>query len=129
MVAFPPEFRLGIRLAYHQAEGSLSSSLQSSKANTDNTDSKPRHGPSTRPDTRCIGRAKISHDRRVHGAEDIPRRGSGGGSPNRDGLASAISGALAVSQRRQHALLPPNGERVTSPQWHPSSSDWRSCAQ
>ena len=114
MVAFSPKFCLGIRHAYHQAEGSPSSSLQSLKANTDNTDSEPRHGPSTHPDARCIGRAETSHDKRVHGAKDILRRGGGGGSPNRDGLASAISGALAVSWRRQHALLPNGRHRLNS---------------
>ena len=82
MVAFSPKFWLDIRPTYHQAEGSLSPSIQSSKANTDNKDSEPRHGPSTRLDVRCIGRAETSHDRRVHGAEDIPSRGGGGGSPD-----------------------------------------------
>ena len=88
-----------------------------------------RDSPSTHLDARCIGRAEISHDRRGQGAEDIPRRGGRGGSPNRDGLASAISGALAVSRRLQHALLSPDGEWATPSQWHSPSSDWRSCTQ
>ena len=129
MVVLSPKFQLGIRPAYYQAEGFPPPSLQSPAADTDCPDLEPRHRPSMCLDTGCDGRSKTSHGRRDQGAEDVPRRGGGGGSQNRDGLALVLSTALAVCQRHQHLFLPPDGERATSPQRHLPPWNWRSSDQ
>ena len=92
----------------------------------DSLDSKPGHHPSTCLDARCDGRSETTHNRGDQGAEDVPRQGGRCRPQNRDGLAPTLSIVLAINWRRQHPFLPPNCEWATSPQWHPSPSDWRS---
>ena len=71
--ALSPQFWLGNRPDYLQAEGLPPPSFQSPAADTDGSDSKLGQRTSTCPDARCYGRSETAHDRRVYRAEDMLR--------------------------------------------------------